>query len=127
MNRSLKVKLLMCDGESGYNYGAYLEKQLAAGDAASRIPGLTAIEVLMVKIWNSGCPKETEKGLVGCDGSNSSLTIRSVIQNDDADQQNPGSSSRAAVCRSTALSRSSFSRTLTTRKATTTIFRSEWC
>ena len=86
--------LLMCNGDSGYNYGAYLEEQLAAADAASGLPGLVPSEVLMVKIWNSGYPKETEKGLVGCDGSNASLTIRSVIQNDDADQQNPGSSSR---------------------------------
>jgi alpha-amylase len=31
---------------------------------------------------------------VNCDGSKPNSTIRSVIQNDDADQQNPGSSSR---------------------------------
>ena len=46
----------------------------------------------VVKIWNSGYPKETEKGLVNCDSNGPKL--RSVIQNDDADQQNPGSSSR---------------------------------
>ena len=45
-----------------------------------------------IKIWNSGYPKETEMGLVGCDSN--APKIRSVIQNDDADQQNPGSSSR---------------------------------
>ena len=87
--------LLMCNGDSGYNYGAYLESALQSqGSGEEGLPGLTASEVLKVKIWNSGYPKETEKGLVNCDGSNSSLTIRSVIQNDDADQQNPGSSSR---------------------------------
>jgi alpha-amylase len=47
---------------------------------------------MQIKIWNSGYPKETEKGLVGCDPN--APKIRSVIQNDDADQQNPGSSSR---------------------------------
>ena len=36
--------------------------------------------------------KETEKGLVDCDSNGDK--VRSVIQNDDADQQNPGSSSR---------------------------------
>ena len=86
--------LLMCDADSGYNYGAYLERALGAADSVSGLAGLSPEEVLGVKIWNSGYPKETEKGLVGCDGSNASLTIRSVIQNDDADQQNPGSSSR---------------------------------
>ena len=46
----------------------------------------------MVKIWNSGYPKEPAKGLVGCDDS--ANKVRTVVQNDDADQQNPGSSSR---------------------------------
>lgn len=40
------------------------------------------------QIWNSGYPKEPEKGT--CTISKA----RSAIQNDDADQQTPGSSSR---------------------------------
>ena len=54
--------------------------------------GFSASDIDKIKIWNSGYPKETAKGLVNCDDN--SPKIRSVIQNDDADQQNPGSSSR---------------------------------
>ena len=54
--------------------------------------GFEKEDVEKIKIWNSGYPKETEKGLVNCDSN--ADKIRSVIQNDDADQQNPGSSSR---------------------------------
>ena len=81
-----EADMLMCNAASGYNYGAYLEKALTT-------VGFSAAEVAMVKVWNSGYPKETDKGVVGCSYS-ASGSVRSVIQNDDADQQNPGSSSR---------------------------------
>eukprot|EP00948_MAST-09A_sp_MAST-9A-sp1_P000980 g980.t1 len=77
--------LLMCNRDSGYNYGGYLVDALQSN-------GFSESEIDKIKIWNSGYPKETEKGLVDCDGNGPKL--RSVIQNDDADQQNPGSSSR---------------------------------
>jgi alpha-amylase len=77
--------LLMCNGDSGYNYGSYLVNALQKA-------GFIQSDIEKIKIWNSGYPKETEKGLVNCDSN--SDKIRSVIQNDDADQQNPGSSSR---------------------------------
>ena len=77
--------LLMCDSDSGYNYGGYLVSALTKA-------GFNAADTSKIKIWNSGYPKETEKGLVNCDSN--SDKVRSVIQNDDADQQNPGSSSR---------------------------------
>mmetsp|Transcript_4813 Transcript_4813/g.7636 ORF Transcript_4813/g.7636 Transcript_4813/m.7636 type:complete len:633 (-) Transcript_4813:244-2142(-) len=77
--------LLMCNGDSGYNYGSYIED-------AFKSAGFSADDINKIKIWNSGYPKETEKGLINCDQN--SAKIRSVIQNDDADQQNPGSSSR---------------------------------
>ena len=77
--------LLMCNAGSGYNYGGYLVKAFQAA-------GFDQTDLDKIKIWNSGYPKETAKGLVDCDPN--SPKIRSVIQNDDADQQNPGSSSR---------------------------------
>ena len=77
--------LLMCNSQSGYNYGGYLVQKLQSA-------GFSASDIDKIKIWNSGYPKETAKGLVNCDDN--SPKIRSVIQNDDADQQNPGSSSR---------------------------------
>ncbi|GMH78693.1 hypothetical protein TL16_g07904 [Triparma laevis f. inornata] len=73
--------LLMCDPDSGYNYGSYLEDGLIAA-------GFSAADVEKVKIWNSGYPKEPDAG--ACTISKS----RNAIQNDDADQQNPGSTSR---------------------------------
>ena len=73
--------LLMCDPASAYSYGADFATKLSAA-------GLSADDVLKVKIWNSGYPKEPEKGSCGIP------LHRSAIQNDDADQQNPGSSSR---------------------------------
>jgi len=82
-----EADLLMCNADSGYNYGAKLEEQLGAA-------GFSQAETQRIKIWNSGYPKEPNKGLVGCDNPAPNATIRSVIQNDDADQQNPGSSSR---------------------------------
>ena len=47
--------MLMCDENSGYNYGAYLEKALIAG-------GFSDEDVEKVKIWNSGYPKEPDAG-----------------------------------------------------------------
>lgn len=82
-----EADLLMCNAASGYNYGAGLEAQL-------KTAGLSVEEVQKLKIWNSGYPKEPNKGLAGCDSPGPNATIRSVIQNDDADQQMPGSSSR---------------------------------
>jgi alpha-amylase len=73
--------LLMCNPNSGYNYGIYLENALYAA-------GWSAADVLKVKIWNSGYPKEPQLGY--CTIS----PTRNVVQNDDHDQQNPGSSSR---------------------------------
>ena len=80
-----EADMLMCNAQSGYNYGGYFADALASA-------GFSPSEVGAIKIWNSGYPKETEKGLVDCDPNGGK--IRSVIQNDDADQQNPGSSSR---------------------------------
>lgn len=73
--------LLMCDPDSGYNYGSYLEDALL--DA-----GFSQEDVNKIKIWNSGYPKEPDNG--ACTISK----VRNAVQNDDADQQNPGSSSR---------------------------------
>jgi len=73
--------LLMCDPNSGYNYGSYLEDALVDS-------GFEQDDVDKIKIWNSGYPKEPDAG---------ACTIkkkRNAIQNDDADQQNPGSTSR---------------------------------
>jgi len=63
------------------NYGGYLESQLYAA-------GWSSVDVQKVKIWNSGYPKEPEKGY--CTIS----PTRNAIQNDDADQQTSGSTSR---------------------------------
>jgi len=81
-----EADLLMCNGKSGYNYGAQLVQLL-------KDQGFTAAEVERVKTWNCGYPKEPAKGVDNCDPASSGL-VRQAIQNDDADQQNPGSSSR---------------------------------
>eukprot|EP00475_Leptophrys_vorax_P043134 TRINITY_DN819_c0_g1_i1.p1 TRINITY_DN819_c0_g1~~TRINITY_DN819_c0_g1_i1.p1 ORF type:complete len:489 (-),score=127.58 TRINITY_DN819_c0_g1_i1:58-1524(-) len=73
--------MLMCNANSGYNYGSATENLFKAA-------GFSQDEVNKIKIWNSGYPKETDKGV--CTISK----VRSAIQNDDHDQQNPGSSSR---------------------------------
>jgi len=73
--------MLMCNVNSGYNYGGYLESALYKA-------GWTKEDVDKVKIWNSGYPKEPQNGY--CTISRQ----RNAIQNDDHDQQNPGSSSR---------------------------------
>jgi len=73
--------MLMCNPDSGYNYGSYLEKKLVSA-------GWSDEDVKKIKIWNSGYPKESDKGYCTISPE------RNAIQNDDADQQNPGSSSR---------------------------------
>eukprot|EP00002_Diphylleia_rotans_P004355 TRINITY_DN13185_c0_g1_i1.p1 TRINITY_DN13185_c0_g1~~TRINITY_DN13185_c0_g1_i1.p1 ORF type:complete len:639 (-),score=113.59 TRINITY_DN13185_c0_g1_i1:113-2029(-) len=73
--------MLLCNTNSGYNFGAYFAQKLAS-------LGLSSADVDKVKIWYSGYPKEPE---IDC-GSISN--IRKVTQNDDHDQQNDGSSSR---------------------------------
>jgi hypothetical protein len=47
--------MLMCDPSSGYNYGSYLEDALYSA-------GWSKEDVFKVKIWNSGYPKEPQKG-----------------------------------------------------------------
>lgn len=81
-----EADLLMCNGNSPYNYGSGFTAKLAAA-------GFSASEIKQIKTWNSGYPKEPEKGIDDCDIGKSG-TQRVVIQNDDHDQQNPGSSSR---------------------------------
>lgn len=76
-----EADMLMCNVNSGYNYGGYLTSALLSA-------GMSQDDVDKVKIWNSGYPKEPEKG--DCTISKT----RNAVQNDDADQQNPGSSSR---------------------------------
>ena len=53
-----------------------------------KVNGLTDDEILMIKIWWCGYPTEPHN-----DGGTIDIQ-RKVIQNDDHDQQNPGSSSR---------------------------------
>uniref|UniRef100_A0A6B2L9E4 Uncharacterized protein n=1 Tax=Arcella intermedia TaxID=1963864 RepID=A0A6B2L9E4_9EUKA len=76
-----EAQMLMCDENSGYNYGAYIHDALISA-------GVSSDDVDKVKIWNSGYPKEPH-----ADCGSISLW-RNVIQNDDVDQQNQGSSSR---------------------------------
>lgn len=73
--------MLICDEDSGYNYGPYVVKKLAAA-------GFTDQEIIQMKLWNCGYPTEPDF----CGGAVD--LRRAVIQNDDADQQNPGSTSR---------------------------------
>jgi alpha-amylase len=81
-----EADLLMCNAQSGYNFGSYFTSKLSKA-------GFTEAEIQKIKTWNSGYPKEPEKGVDDCDIGKSGLQ-RQVIQNDDHDQQNPGSSSR---------------------------------
>jgi len=62
--------MLMCNEQSGYNYGKYLENQLKRA-------GFDEEEVGQVKIWYSGYPSEPQ---ADC-GTISRW--REVIQNDD--------------------------------------------
>lgn len=73
--------MLMCNVNSGYNYGGYLESALYKA-------GWSAVDVEKVKIWNSGYPKEPNYGFCTISAT------RNAIQNDDADQQTSGSTSR---------------------------------
>ncbi|CAM9122953.1 unnamed protein product, partial [Ectocarpus fasciculatus] len=73
--------MLLCDVDSGYNYGGYLEDALLAA-------GWSQTDVNKVKIWNSGYPKEPQVGYCSISAT------RNAIQNDDADQQTSGSTSR---------------------------------
>lgn len=73
--------MLMCNPDSGYNYGIYLENALFAA-------GWSKEDVYKVKIWNSGYPKEPQKGYCTISPQ------RNAVQNDDADQQTSGSTSR---------------------------------
>jgi len=76
-----EAQLLLCNTDSGYNYGLYVVNQLKA-------KGFSDAEIDRIKIWNSGYPTQPYQdcGTVS--------RVRSLIQNDDADQQNQGSSSR---------------------------------
>lgn len=73
--------MLLCDPTSGYSYSKGLENDLLAN-------GLTMDEVTKIKIWFDAYPKQP-----GIDCGQLEMN-RKAIQNDDADQQNPGSSSR---------------------------------
>jgi len=73
--------MLMCNVNSGYNYGGYLETALYSA-------GWSYADVQKVKIWNSGYPKEPDKGYCSISAT------RNAVQNDDADQQTSGSTSR---------------------------------
>jgi alpha-amylase len=73
--------MLMCNVNSGYNYGGYLESALYKA-------GWSTEDVNKVKIWNAGYPKEPSYGYC------SISRVRNAIQNDDHDQQTSGSSSR---------------------------------
>lgn len=74
--------LLFCQDNS-YSYSDNLVKLL-------KQEGLSDNDVNKIKIWSSNYPKEI--GL--CDGNRPVSDTRSVIENDDADQQKGGSSSR---------------------------------
>jgi len=50
-----EASMLMCDVNSGYNYGGYLEDALFAA-------GFSSEDVQKIKIWNSGYPKEPDNG-----------------------------------------------------------------
>jgi alpha-amylase len=76
-----EADMLLCNEKSGYNYGKYIENGFAA-------KGWPQSEINKIKIWLSGYPKEPQ-----ADCGAISRT-REAIQNDDHDQQNPGSSSR---------------------------------
>lgn len=68
-------------GDSDYSYSTFFENKM-------KEQGLTAEDIDKVKIWRRGYPVEP-----GNDGGRVSMT-RKVIQNDDHNQQNDGSSSR---------------------------------
>jgi alpha-amylase len=73
--------MLLCNPDSGYSYSKGLENDLLGA-------GLTMTEVTQIKIWFDAYPKQP-----GIDCGQLEMN-RKAIQNDDADQQNPGSTSR---------------------------------
>ncbi|RLN91506.1 hypothetical protein BBJ28_00019917 [Nothophytophthora sp. Chile5] len=77
-----EASLLACDSSSGYNFYTGLDAEYAAN-------GISATDIAKLKIWSSDYPKEFPI----C-GSWILPSSRFVIQNDDHDQQNDGSSSR---------------------------------
>lgn len=68
-------------GDSDYSYSTFFTNKM-------KEQGLTDEDIVKVKIWWSGYPVEPHN-----DGGRVAVT-RKVIQNDDHDQQNDGSSSR---------------------------------
>ena len=72
---------LLVQGEGDYSFTGGLTKQL-------RAQGMTEEDIEKIKIWWAGYPVEPNND------NNSINKTRKVIQNDDHDQQNPGSSSR---------------------------------
>ncbi|ELP93184.1 alpha-amylase, putative [Entamoeba invadens IP1] len=75
-------QLLLCV-YNDYQYTTYLTEQLKAN-------GLSESDIAKVKLWMSWFPMEVGK----CDGRELVPWERLVIENDDHDQQNPGSTSR---------------------------------
>lgn len=72
---------LLVQGDGDYSFTGGLTKQLKAN-------GLSDEDILKIKIWWSGYPVEPDNDAGSIDRR------RKVIQNDDHDQQNDGSSSR---------------------------------
>ncbi|GLD93561.1 hypothetical protein PINS_up002153 [Pythium insidiosum] len=77
-----EAQLLACNPSSGYNFYTELDQRYAAA-------GISAKDITKLKIWSSDYPKEFPI----C-GSWILPSTRFVVQNDDHDQQQPGSSSR---------------------------------
>ncbi|TMW64869.1 hypothetical protein Poli38472_009036 [Pythium oligandrum] len=77
-----EAQLLACNGASGYNFYTELDQRYAAA-------GISATDIAKLKIWSSDYPKEFPI----C-GSWILPASRFVIQNDDHDQQQQGSTSR---------------------------------
>lgn len=73
--------MLVANNASGYNYGGYLEQALLSA-------GLSEPEMLSIRLWADYYPKQPT-----LDGGNVDMR-RKAIQNDDADQQTSGSTSR---------------------------------
>ncbi len=76
-----EADMLLADPTSPYSYSVGLETDLANA-------GLTPAEIESIRIWFDCYPKQP-----GCDGGQLSMK-RKAIQNDDADQQTSGSTSR---------------------------------
>jgi len=73
--------MLVADTNSGYNYGGWMEQALTAA-------GFSESEMLSIKLWADYYPKQPT-----LDNGNVNMK-RKAIQNDDADQQTAGSTSR---------------------------------